>query len=159
MSPQKGHADHWRWQECACDALSDLDQRFHFCIMLNVLDLRLRCAWAFSWHSLWSRKWSDIYLITRDKMEESATNQRRVPSSQPLTSCSAWPLREFHADCSLFGANLSWCASSSDWKHWRAVSKLCQSDQDVLRPFYFSEPRWLGCGSSESSVEVSQEVK
>ena len=25
------------------------------------------------------RKWSDIYLITRDKMEESATNQRLEP--------------------------------------------------------------------------------
>ena len=25
------------------------------------------------------RKWSDIYLITRDKMEESATNQRPEP--------------------------------------------------------------------------------
>ena len=26
------------------------------------------------------RKWSDIYLITRDKMEESATNQRLEPN-------------------------------------------------------------------------------
>lgn len=124
MSPQQGHADHWRWQECACDALFDLDQRFHFCIILNVLHLRLRIAWAVSsWHCLWSRKWSDIYLITRDKMEESATNQRRVPSSQPLISCSTvWTQRDFHADCSLFGSNWSWRASSSNWKHLEALT-------------------------------------